>query len=907
MRHRHVLWSIMGVMTILATLIVAPAAQAARQNPVPEGAVTANSASEPFERTWRRTDGPVARGTVSRTWMWGPEPLVVSMEESYAESPEGVRQVRYYDKSRMEITNPDADPTSSWYVTNGLLVVELMTGRVQTGNDSFQQRAPAEVNVAGDRQDPFGPTYATMALLRDAPAHGEGIVITARVNRAGAVTDDPALAPHGVTAGPLVHETGHRVATPFWQFMTSSGLVDDGTLTTAPLFENPYYATGLPVTEAYWASVQIDGIARDVLLQCFERRCLTFAPGNPPAWQVEAGNVGLHYYGWRYPGVPEGPAQGANALARAVTEAGSDQARYEALLAVLDALHVGVYTGSAEKVLGGAERGPADFYVYDAEVRMMAAAMGRGDTWGLAEIAMTLTAMEVLPAGEVLKPETVRQALLKGVKASRSTPDEWTSLSPLLLRQLGVSAARPYDLFEEPGLQVLRLDALSYFLLLSELSVPLVADQFPLASSASDLVAHSNGILTVSTSNEPCSPPALFDGDATRSAWGWTKIFAELMQLAPHAVAKGTAVLDAIHGAMLAYSVRVSALDETVEAHYGHEGVGEVVTFRVKVEMLDDVGEMLLNCGWVAGTSFPAKGPIQGVSVHWFWPELAKHGSIFCGTACVPTGESGLSIDASGADGIASMTFLTKVEANPGSGWVVQELGTVTGIALYQSKFTNLLGSYGQYLTPKSGATRWSVEWHEEPSYRVRIEGTYAAMLHDASVSAQDPTSSTYRAAGTVVYEIGVPASALSFPYPFFDQIMVRAQAVGTESTVSVATRPGGLNRTCYVSLDGSWTMAGVKNDDGARSRGEPVTRIQFKHLTPPEAVYSGSCGWNAHYDLDYWNFSGQIWPWVDLTADGVRTRTESLCPASHSADISCEGSITWTITVDKPWIQPQQ
>ncbi|MCS7294077.1 MAG: thermonuclease family protein, partial [Dehalococcoidia bacterium] len=36
------------------------------------------------------------------------------------------------------------------------------------------------------------------------------------------------------------------------------------------------------------------------LVQCFERRCLTYTPDNPPGWQVEAGNVGQHYYRWRY-------------------------------------------------------------------------------------------------------------------------------------------------------------------------------------------------------------------------------------------------------------------------------------------------------------------------------------------------------------------------------------------------------------------------------------------------------------------------------------------------------------------------------------------------------------------------------------------------------------------------------
>ena len=68
----------------------------------------------------------------------------------------------------------------------------------------------------------------------------------------------------------------------------------------ADFFESVFYATGYPITEAYWASVKVAGVTQDVLMQCFERRCLTYTPGNPAGWQVEAGNVGRHYYQWRY-------------------------------------------------------------------------------------------------------------------------------------------------------------------------------------------------------------------------------------------------------------------------------------------------------------------------------------------------------------------------------------------------------------------------------------------------------------------------------------------------------------------------------------------------------------------------------------------------------------------------------
>ncbi len=252
-----------------------------------------------YDRVWQRTDSPVAAGAQARTWMWGPEPISKVMFEPYAEAPNGFRTVLYQEKSRMEITDPNADPNSIWYVTNGLATVELMTGNLQLGNNTFEQHEPAEINVAGDGDDPNGPTYVTFAGLRDRPPSAIGSIISATVDRAGDVGDDPSLATEGVTAAQLVPETQHTVASVFWDFMNSSGTVsENGQYVNAKLFDNPFFATGFPVTEAYWATVRIGGVERTVLVQAFERRVLTYTPGNPEGFLVEAGNVGSHYLTW---------------------------------------------------------------------------------------------------------------------------------------------------------------------------------------------------------------------------------------------------------------------------------------------------------------------------------------------------------------------------------------------------------------------------------------------------------------------------------------------------------------------------------------------------------------------------------------------------------------------------------
>ncbi|MHB8644545.1 MAG: hypothetical protein ACYDAR_02005 [Thermomicrobiales bacterium] len=282
-------------------------------------------ANPAFRLLWERTDGPIAASAVQRTFLWGPAPISGAVQEKYAQSPGGMRLVQYFDKSRMEVTQPMSAQGSAFYVTNGLLVNELMTGRVQVGDDPAQVEAhePANINAVGDSDDPNAPTYQTLAKLRALPARAVDAPVREQVDRTGNVSTGGA---EGVTAAVLVPETRHAVASVFWTFMNSAGPVSDGAggTVTGPLFANPFYATGFPVTEAYWTTARVAGVARQVLVQAFERRVLTFTPGNPAGFAVEAGNVGAHYYQWRYQSNPSivvdsnapiGPIQPVNVLA----------------------------------------------------------------------------------------------------------------------------------------------------------------------------------------------------------------------------------------------------------------------------------------------------------------------------------------------------------------------------------------------------------------------------------------------------------------------------------------------------------------------------------------------------------------------------------------------------------------
>ena len=251
-----------------------------------------------FERTWRRTDRPVALGQIARGWIWGPL-ASISLAEHYVDGIGGVRQVQYFDKGRMEL-GVAPGPEASAAVTNGLLVSELVTGRVQIGLRDHLDRGPAMVPVAGDLNDPDAPTYASFAAWLAPVADRTGQLPAERLLRDGTVIAYPRGARGEARIVAHITATGHNIPAVFWDYLQRRGLVErDGVLVDDVLID--WVAVlGYPIAEPYWMTVLVGGAPREVLVQPFERRVLTYVPDERPEWQVEMGNVGAHYYRWRY-------------------------------------------------------------------------------------------------------------------------------------------------------------------------------------------------------------------------------------------------------------------------------------------------------------------------------------------------------------------------------------------------------------------------------------------------------------------------------------------------------------------------------------------------------------------------------------------------------------------------------
>jgi hypothetical protein len=161
------------------------------------------------------------------------------------------------------------------------------------------QTCPFNLPIAGDPTDnDLSPSYSAFAPLMPAVAERIGERIGAVFTWAFGGADpgssqgyNAALATAPTTIEIYDAVSGHNVPRAFWSYMRAQPA------DWLYLFERP-------ISEAYWTHTKIGGVEQWVLVQLFERRTLTYTPANAPAWQVEMGNVGQHYYLWRY-----GPAE----------------------------------------------------------------------------------------------------------------------------------------------------------------------------------------------------------------------------------------------------------------------------------------------------------------------------------------------------------------------------------------------------------------------------------------------------------------------------------------------------------------------------------------------------------------------------------------------------------------------
>ncbi len=272
-------------------------------------------ADNSFKTQWETTDRPVQDGAARRSWVWGGF-YSEGKNEAYSNAPGGQRLVQYFDKARMEINNPNAPRDGRFFVSNGLLVTDMVSGMLQVGDQDFTPNpvGPARVQVAGDPDNAAAPTYASFAGVasingsnRAADQTGQKVGNT--ISKDGVPGNNPGAASYyGVTNTHFENTLGHNIPGIFWTYLSQQGpIISNGNLTNGTVITWEV-AIGLPITEAYWSRAIVNGQEKDVLIQLFQRRILTYTPSNDEAFRVEMGNVGQHYFRWRYLTAAPAPA-----------------------------------------------------------------------------------------------------------------------------------------------------------------------------------------------------------------------------------------------------------------------------------------------------------------------------------------------------------------------------------------------------------------------------------------------------------------------------------------------------------------------------------------------------------------------------------------------------------------------
>jgi hypothetical protein len=165
---------------------------------------------------------------------------------------------QYFEKGRIEDHRAETS-NPAWAFLYGRLVPEMM------------DRAPNRAVSSTDK------TYADLRALNDPSTrwavpngYRQGVPM---------MTREGVFVPFDAQLRPV---PGYKVPDFFWRYINRTDLFPGGWL----------HDVGLPMSEAFPATVVKNGETREIIMQAFERTVLSYDSENPPAWQIERGNIG---------------------------------------------------------------------------------------------------------------------------------------------------------------------------------------------------------------------------------------------------------------------------------------------------------------------------------------------------------------------------------------------------------------------------------------------------------------------------------------------------------------------------------------------------------------------------------------------------------------------------------------
>lgn len=382
-------------------------------------------------------------------------------------------------------------------------------------------------------------------------------------------------------------------------------------------------------------------------------------------------------------------------LAGDLRRATTDDRRRAALLRVFSALRVGVYSGRGRPIVRGTERSAGDVYLYDAEVRAIAAGLGRGQRIDPAGLVQRVSRLRLAPRGGPLTGPRLERALTAGLRRARRERRAPRSLAGLLVAELGRRAKRPVT-----G-RGAAYDPLQSWLILAELATG----------------RRGGGSARPRQAGAP-APCFTGSGRVARIVSGFGALvqdFDTILKVATHSVASP------LHGLTIAalFDVQPTQGGQVLSTHYGgphHPLSGRELVFRIGAQMVAQLPDRVIRCGPLAGLTFPKKGPIAGLPVDW-------DGSVSDGLATLRAHGTITQQDAvTDANGIATLRFTPHREIVAGAGRERVAAGALQPEVSVLSGLGNVPGNINEVLFPFFTTIGFGIGYHEARGFRFSAE-----------------------------------------------------------------------------------------------------------------------------------------------------------------------------------------
>ena len=435
-------------------------------------------------------------------------------------------------------------------------------------------------------------------------------------------------------------------------------------------------------------------------------------------------------------------------LALELSRAHSQSARVKALRDIFRAIGLGVRNSRLKIVVPGGEKKKSDMYLYDAEVALLAHRIGAKQRTSFNALASALTGAGM---GEGLDPSVaarypikpllpndLEKAVRVGEKKSlggKKAADRFGQL----IRELG--RIRHSDLSDATPLNAQVIDPLQQFLITFGLLSGAKSEGFTVGEKPIDFL--TSGALRHSPVHAAtCS----FEGANTvGSAVQAAKTWLGRTPAAPY-IDAAFSITDVMHATVLAISVGVTSKSPSrVDGAFGTSGPesAAMMQFKILVEMKDQLPESVINCGALAGYTFPDKGGIPNVKVDWDLHAAGYNLNYFGDTVC--TGSADCSTTSTDGDGIATLNFRPDDEYLPGVGPKFFANGAVSASSLTLSSTGNSSGQASEGLLgiTKGAEIGWQVSWHQPRGYAIDVP--HLAYTQSYGDGTSDSVNITYK------------------------------------------------------------------------------------------------------------------------------------------------------------------